>query len=808
MKNLTYLLFLALNLLASSLLAGHISGKILDQDKQAVFYANVILFSAEDSSIVDLQYSDESGHFLFENIDEGTYWLESRYVGYPDIVSPAFALEANQQLDLGDLVMEEPENTLDEVVVTARKPLIELKSDKVVLNVEGSINAAGSDAFTLLRKSPGVVIDNSDNIFMLGKGGVQIYIDGKVSPLNGSDLVEYLKTIPSSEIESIEIITQPSARYEAEGNAGIINIRLKREKHLGTNGSINMSTAQGITSRYNGTLRLANRTKKFNNFGSISLYDGEGYNPMALYRVQSGSVFDQHALGTGNWKGYNLRLGSDWIISDRHTLGVLYNGSKSTGDWLQDSNTDIFMEGATSIDSVLLAETQSDWDRANQTYNLNYKFDNGAGTHLNIDLDYGRYDNERYEDQPNTYMNPEKTVVLSERDFANESPSLIEIATFKLDYERPLAEGSLSAGLKLSRVLTDNTFNFYNVVDGDRNLDINRSNQFKYDEEVNAFYVSYAKSLGELNLTAGLRAEHTHSVGDLEAMVPTDNERVDRDYLDFFPSIGLSYKLNEKNSFQLNYSRRLNRPSYNDLNPFRERLDELTFEQGNPFLNPEYANSVQLSHSWNYRLTTTLSYSHTSDMIARITDAEAERFAYITWRNIADQYTYSLSMSAPLPVTDWWNSYTSLTGTRTHNKADFGEGKEIDLLVYTFNIYSQHSFKLPGGYSAELSGWYNAPSIWEGNFKMDAIYALDFGIQKTFCDNKLSVRASISDIFKTQKWHGVTTFGNQFIDASGSWDSRRVTVNVGYNFGNKNVKVRKRKTGLEDEKSRVKNENG
>ena len=807
MKNTTHLLVIVLLTIASSLSASSITGKLMQADETPVYYANVILFSVGDSSIVDVQYSEEDGSFVFKDVTSGDYWIECTYVGLPDYVTEVFDLSDSDK-DMGVFTFEAQSNNLDEVVVTARKPMLELKPDKIVLNVEGSINAAGSDAFTLLRKSPGVVIDNSDNIFMLGKGGVQIYIDGKPSPLNGSDLVEYLKTIPSSEIESIEIITQPSAKYEAEGNAGIINIKFRRDKNLGTSGNANISTAQGITSAYNGTVRLTNRTKKFNTYGSVSLYDGEGYNPMSLYRVQSGLIFDQEALGGGDWKGYNLRAGTDYYINEKHTVGLLYFGSSSDGNWTQDSETNILMDdGNFMVDSILLAQTRSDWERTNNNFNLNYKFDSGSGKTLNVDLDYGVYDNKREEDQPNTYILPVSKEVLNERNFANESPNNIKIATVKLDYSQEAWGGSFSTGIKLSRVLTDNTFNFYNVVDGNRDLDINRSNAFEYDEDVNAAYVNYAKAFGALNVNAGLRVEHTHSIGNLEAMVPTDNERVERDYVDLFPSLGLSYKMDDKNSFQLNYSRRLNRPSYNDLNPFRERLDELTFEQGNPFLSPEYANSVQLSHSWNYKLTTSISYSHTSDMIARITDAEEERFAFITWRNIADQYTYSLNMSAPLPIRPWWNSYTSVSGTRTHNKADFGEGKNIDLKVYTFNVYSQHNFNLPKGYMIELSGWYNSPSIWEGNFKMKAMYSLDFGIQKSFLDNTLNVRASISDIFRTQTWTGVTTLGNQFIEAAGSWDSRRVRLNLSYNFGNKNVKSRKRKTGLEDEQRRIKNDN-
>ncbi len=261
----------------------------------------------------------------------------------------------------------------------------------------------------------------------------------------------------------------------------------------------------------------------------------------------------------------------------------------------------------------------------------------------------------------------------------------------------------------------------------------------------------------------------------------------------------------KKNNFQLNYSRRLNRPSYKDMNPFRSRLDELPFEQGNPFLNPEYTNNFQLSHSWNYKLNTTIGYSHTKDLITRVTDTTEVKSAYITWLNLADQYAFSLNLSAPIPIKDWWNTYTSVTAVRTHNSADFGEGKLVNLTVTTFNVYSQQSFNLPNGVSFEVSGWYNSPSIWGGTFRMDEMWSISAGVQKKFIDDKLTVKLGVDDIFKSQTFSGTSDYGVLFLDIDGSEDSRRFKLNMTYNFGNRQVKSRKRSTGLEDESSRIKN---
>ena len=243
------------------------------------------------------------------------------------------------------------------------------------------------------------------------------------------------------------------------------------------------------------------------------------------------------------------------------------------------------------------------------------------------------------------------------------------------------------------------------------------------------------------------------------------------------------------------------------MNPFRSKLDELTFELGNPFLQPEYTNNIQLSHNFNYRFTTTLGFSHTKDLITRITDVESDRAAYITWLNLADQYNYSINFAAPVSFTEWWSSYTSLTGYLMKNSADYGDGKVVDLEQSSFNIYSQQTFTLPSDFSLEISGWYNSPSLWGGTFKMESMWNLDIGIQKKILNGQGNIKLSVSDVFKTSDWSGVSEFGDLYMIANGVNDSRRVRLSASYNFGNKKIKTRARKTGLEEEARRIKNDN-
>lgn len=787
---------------------GLITGKIQDPDGNPVAFANVVLKLAKDSSLFKVEYSKEDGGFAILEVPAGAYWLDVSYVGLPPYQSAVIDLAAGQKMNLGNIDLKPGATDLSEVVVKAQKPLLEIKPDKMVLNVEGSINATGNNAMDLLRKSPGVVIDNNDNISMLGRTGVQIYIDGKPSPLAAADLAAFLKTVQSTEIEAIEIITNPSSRYDAESTAGIINIKMKKDKRLGTNANLNLGGSMGQVGQYNGSINGNYRNKKLNAFGSFGYYDGENINFMDIYREQSGLVFDQRGRNDSEWSGQNFRFGTDFFLNKKETIGFLINGNLNDNGNSGNSRTFISMQGQSAIDSVLVAESFQDGTRDNVNFNVNYQIDNGKGNVWNMDVDYGMFRNEREAFQPNFYKDASESEVLTQRIFANNSPTDIDIYTFKLDHERPLFGGKMEIGTKLSLVETDNTFDFFNVINGENQLDLDRSNQFEYRENVNAGYVNFSKQIKKWGIQAGLRVEHTHSTGDLTSAKPTDNDFVERDYVNLFPSAGITFAMNQKNTFQLSYSRRINRPSYQDLNPFEDKLDELTFQQGNPFLQPEYANNFQLSHSFNYRFNTTFSFSHTQDLITRQTEASGDNASYITWLNLDDQYVYSLNFSAPVPLAKWWSSYTSLTGTYSQNKAENLRGNAIDLDATSFNIYSQHTFRLPKDVSFELSGWYNAPGLWGGTFEMQEMWSIDAGVQKKVLGGRGNLKVSVSDIFRTNQWSGISEFGPLFMDVGGRWDSRRLRVNFSYMFGNSQVKgARRRKTGLEDEQRRVKSGN-
>lgn len=781
-----------------------ITGKVLDEEGTGISFANVILNATTDSSMVKLEYTNDDGTFSLLGIQPAEYWLTVSYVGKADYNSEPFTYATGGKMEFPTITMTAVSSELEEVTVTGIRPILEVKPDKLVFNVEGSVNAVGNDGMELLRKAPGVVIDNNDNISLAGKNGVRIFINGKPSPLGAEDLANYLKSINSTEIDNIEIITNPSAKYEAEGNAGIINIRLKKDKNLGANATVNLGYGHGRTWDYSGGFSANYRNKVSNTFGSYAYRRGNMYWGMESSREFGGLTYNAESLSTGPRKSHNFKLGTDFYIGKKNTLGFLVTGNLSDNISNNNSQNQIGTVGAEGIDSILVSTTERNNDSDNYTFNINYKLDLDKEKSLNMDADYGRFRQDGNELLPNQYVDVAGNVLSEETSFTT-SPSQIDIYTFKLDYEQPLWKGKVGMGFKNSLVITNNEFDFYNRINDMDELDTGRSSQFEYFENVNAAYLTYAKGLGKKwNISAGLRMEQTNTKGTLTSYVPeNDPDPTVRNYVDFFPSGGLTYTPNYKHNFSLTYSRRLDRPNYQNLNPFKYRINELSFSEGNPFLRPQYANSFQLSHTFNYRYSTSVGFTHTKDLMTRVSDVQGQALT-LTWKNITNQYTYNVTFSAPLTITKWWGSYTNLTAFHTRNVAEASaEIQAVDLRVTSATIYTQHTFSLPWKLKFELSGWASTPSVWGGVFRTDAMYSIDAGISKKLLKDKANLKISVGDIFFSSGWSGSNEYGAALYDASGYWDSRRVRLNFSYFFGNDKVKSRKRKTGLEDEKGRA-----
>ncbi|WP_235297939.1 outer membrane beta-barrel family protein [Portibacter marinus] len=800
------LTFLSISIAAQD---GQVKALLIDNEGQPIIFANVVLHKSADSTIAKIETTDEQGVVNFNGIPFGTYFLKATYIGYQEITRSNIDIkENNKAIDLGKLTFEPSTVQLDEAVITASRVLVEVKPDRTVFNVDGTINSAGDNAMGLLRKAPGVLVDNNDNISVLSRSGVLVYIDGRRLPLTGDDLTNYLQNLPAEQIDQIDIITNPGAKYEAEGNAGIIDIRLKKDKNLGYNGNVGYNVSQG---RYMTTSSNASgnyRNKVMNVFATLGGGFGDRYHEMNFTNLQNGFRLEENNLDITDYNMGNFKLGTDFFISPKHTIGFIFSGGGGVADNNSSNNIEIADRGANDIDSILSANNFRETTRNNLNVNVNYAFSD-KGQSANVDFDYGRYRNDSYNNQPNTYLDPTRTTVLSVINTAFETPVEIDITTFKIDYEKEIGKGKLGVGTKLSSVGTDNTFLFYNFREEIRTFNERRSNQFDYSENVYAAYLSYGQPLTEkLSFSSGLRAEYTDATGNLMAFLPELQEPpVDFNYISYFPSLGLTYQLNQMNTVSLNYGRRINRPDYDVLNPFNIQSSELSFQKGNPFLRPEIVNNIELGYTLMYRYNFKLAYSQTSDQITRLIapDDENPKAGFITWENLAEQQIYSMNISAPIDIQKWWNMYINFNAAYINNQADYGDGAVVDVQAGTYSVFQQSTFTLINGFKGEISGYYSGPGVWGGVFRYGPQWGLNIGLQKKFLDEKLNVRISANDLFYTTGWQGTSEFNGLTATGNGQWDSRRVALSLNYSFGNSNVKSRKRKTGLEEEAERVSN---
>ncbi len=790
-----------------------ISGNVKDDQGKNASGASVALKRAKDSSVLKLEITNAQGSYSFSGIQPGKYFINISHVGFAPYNSAVFELSGSGYT-VPEITLAKVSGNLKEVVVTSRKPVVEVKADKIVMNVEGSINAVGQDALELLRKSPGVMVDKDDNISLSGKNGVQVYIDGRPTPLSGKDLSDYLKTIQSSSIESIELITNPSAKYEAAGNAGIINIKLKKNKSFGTNGSINAGYNIGTYPKYNGGFSLNHRDAHINAFGNYSYNDNKNESYINLYRTQLDTLFDQKGTVTFRNKTHNFKAGLDYFLNKKTTVGVMVNGNISNNSISNYSRTPISYIPDGELNKILVADNSSKIKRDNINANLNYRYADTSGHELNMDADYGWYRIRSNQLQPNYYYDPSETHITDSNVYNMIAPTDINIYSFKTDYEQNFKKGKLGLGGKISYVSTGNDFDNYHIANAVKSLDSLASNDFDYKENINAVYANYNRNFkGGFMVQAGLRVENTNSKGHSRGY-KWDNGYVgydsvfNRHYTDFFPSAGITYNKNPMKQWSLNYSRRIDRPAYQDLNPFEFRLDEYTSQKGNTQLRPQYTNSIGLTYMYKYKLTTTLNYSHVKDVFTQLVDTADKSKAFLTKKNLATQNIVSLNISYPFQY-KWYSVFGNLNAYYSKYNANFGAGRTVDLDVYAFNVYMQNTFRLGKGWTGELSGWYTSPSIWQGTFKTKHIWSLDGGIQKTVLKNNGTVKASVSDIFHTLHWSSTSDFAGQHLLVSGGFESRQLKLSFTYRFGNSQVKAaRQRKTGADEENQRVGNQGG
>lgn len=808
---LSALLILALLLTGSTAVAqtkavaGKINGNVIDGQKKPLEYVTIILLKAQDSSLVKSAFTDLDGKFVYENIVDGEYLVSAMMMGYKKTFSKAFTVnETNRQIIIDPIKLIAESKLINEVSVVAQKPFIERKMDKLVLNVASSSASAGNTALEVLEKAPGVTIDKDDNISMKGKQGVLIMLDGKPTYMSSADVANMLRNMQSDQIETIELITSPSARYDAAGTSGIINIKTKKNKNMGLNGTLTAGSGYGRSSKYNGGTNLNFRKGKFNAFGNYNYGNNGRLNNLNLNR----EVDFQDTLTSfrqlNNWDNRRFsnsyKAGIDFFINSNHTIGVLVNGYANKNDE-SSSNSTLRNNNFNQSESIdIIASNKETY--SNIAYNMNYKGTlDTLGKELTIDLDYSNYSGMQDELRNNFYTLSDGSAK-NPLYIKNYAPSTIKVRSLKADYTHPLSKSTkVEAGVKSSRVRTDNDLLLARLAGTNWVADQDYTNRFIYEEDIYAGYLNFATEIKNTGIQLGLRAEQTQSTGNSV----TKNELTERNYLEFFPSVSLSQKISKDHQLGLSYSRRIDRPSYDNLNPFLNFLDEYTFQKGNPLLRPQFTSSFDLSHTYKGGITTSLNYSRTKDAMIPVTEQEDEtKKTYAIRRNIDQQEVLGLNIYAPIPVAKWWNINNNVQlfymGFKT--KSDGGDLNSGQTAV-TYNM--DHSFTINKTFTAETSVQYQSP-LQYGIFKIQSQTVLNAGLRKSFMDKKASIRLSVNDIFNTRRERISTTYQNMNLNFTEKGETQVANLTLSYNFGKKEVKdARRRNTGLEDEAGRMKN---
>lgn len=803
-KTICFFLF-AMSIVYSPAVAHTIKGTIKD-DKGITIAAASVLLITELQQLVCATLSEENGSFVLKDIKDGTYLLKVTMLGHNEYSKKVVVAK---DVNIGQLVLERSNKSMKEVTVRGAKPLIEVFADKLVVNVENSIVNSGSTALEVLSRSPYVNVDNNDNISVKGKQGVNVMIDGKQMVLSGTDLANMLKSMPSNTISKIEIISNPGAKYDAAGTAGIINIKTKRDKRLGMNGSINASYAQGVYPKASVGANLNYRTKKVSSYVSYNYASRAFFNHLVLDRrfydngeaVQFSYQQDNFTKATSiNHVG---TFGVDYTLSKKTTVGI--SGTAGTNGFSpQAKNNSSALDGNRTVlyNFITTGNHRQDYYNYSANGNLRHNFDD-KGQQLSVDVDYARYWNKSNQNFKTVYLSPNGSNYQPNYYMRSHLEGVTQIRSLKADYSRPLKnKAKLDIGVKGSYVTSNNKPLFYEKTTGDYLLDVKRSNHFIYRENINAGYLNVSKKWDKWSTQLGLRVENTN----IEAEQVTLDSSFEWSYTQLFPSVAVQRTLNEKHDLGVTLSRRIQRPNYQQLNPFKFFIDNTTYREGYPYLRPALTYSVEASHIFKKKFVTSLGYSVTTDNITEVIQpSETEDSVTVqTNKNLATMHYYGITGAYPFQITKWWSNVSNVSLYYLHYKGLVANTNLSDGTP-AFTISTNNSFTLPWGLRAELGFWYQAQQVY-GFMELDPMWMLNAGLQKQVLKNKGTIRLNVNDLFWKGLPRATSTYNAYQEDFVVKRESRQMSITFSYRFGKQTVPPsRKRRGGATDEMKRVGN---
>lgn len=804
-------MLLALLLFATSAVGKNdmntVFGRVLDNEKNPVISANVVLLR-DSNKLVKAEFTDLQGAFLFEQIPAGSYVLKVTFAGFETHTQ---TLAVSGSIVLPEIILQEKSTQLKEVSVRAQKPFVEVHADKLIVNVENSIVSAGSSAMEVLQRSPGVSVDNNENISLKGRQGVMIWINGKQTPLSGTDLANVLRSMPANSIDKIEIISNPGARYDAAGTAGIINIILKKDQRIGANGSVNVSYGQGVYAKWGAGANLNYRNKKLNVYGSYNYAYRLWFNHLMLDRKFLDTTdsdlqqfrYDQDNNAVFDFKNHIASAGADYSLTKQTTIGMSLNAITNNFSPKADNNSKAL---GPNDDLIYRFQTTGRHDNFYYNYSANaylkHSFDS-AGKELSMDLDYAAFGNQSNQNFVTTYQYVDPTLSQPDYYLKSDLTGLTQIRSVKADFVNPLKDNlRLEMGVKSSFVTADNEPIFHVKTTGEYVLDTSRTNHFVYNENINAAYLNANKSWEKLSAQLGVRMENTNI--QFEQKVLTQKFDTSYSYTQLFPSLAVQYHLNEIHDLGITLSRRIERPNYQQLNPFKYFIDKTTYREGYPRLNPASFYSVELQHTYKQRFITTFTYGINKGIIVEVIQpSEVEDSVTVqTNKNLDKMLFVGLSGSYSLSITRWWNNVTNFNAYYARYEGNIAN-TPLNAGRPTFEFNTTNIFILPKDFSAELGGFYQSSQLY-AYMDVQPVWMLNAGVQKNFLEKRATLRINIQDIFWKGYPRATSVYTGYREDFIAERETRVANVAFTYRFGKRTIpQSRRHSSGAEEEKRRA-----
>ncbi len=770
----------------------------------------VRLCHSADSSLVKAAICDSLGNYEIEFTKTGTFLIVIDQLDYQKFIGAPFEIDStSSKIDIPEISVNAPAKELDDVVITVKKPFIERKIDRVVVNPEALTGSTGTTVLELLEKAPGVTVDFNGNISLKGKSGVQIFIDNRPTYMSQEDLAGYLRSLPSNSVASIEIMTNPPARYDASGNAGVINIILKKLKERGFNGGITLSYGQGRYMRSNNSFTFNYRVNKINLFSTLGWSQNNSYQDLTINRYyftpdgQPSSAFLQQSYIKREHGGRTGKIGMDWYVSKKSTIGVVFSGFYNPSNTSHDSQASI-LAADNSVAALVSAYTtaKSNWSNGSANINYTLKIDS-LGKELSVNADYIRYTSSQDQTLDNKVRATDGTPV-SALNLSSSLPADIDIKTAKMDYINPLKNNNrLEFGIKTAFVSTDNTADFFDVVNDTKVPNYTFSNRFLYKENNNAAYANYAQEWGKFAIQLGLRFESIQMKGHQLGNALVSDSSFNRMYNSLFPTAYFSYTLDSLKEHQLGFSfgRRIDYPNYQDMNPFTYPMDAYTYYAGNPYLKPTFSYNFELTYSYKNAFSVTVDYSLVHNLINE-TNEQVNNIYYSRPGNYGNQTAYGISASGEFNLAKWWSvQYYSELKNIGYNTSIYNQPLVEDR--WYWYIGPAFKFTITPKLTAELAGSYQT-RILSGQFLTIPVGSVRAGFAYKILKEKGSIKLNVSDLFYTNQPGGdIRNIANSKANWLSKLDTRVVTISLSYRFS-KGKALNARQSGASDsEKQRV-----